>query len=614
MTITIASGKGGTGKTTFATNLAWALAERGAEVQLLDCDVEEPNDHLFLRPQFEATKAVTVLKPQCDPERCTACGKCVAACNYKALALVKGKWLLFNELCHSCGVCSHVCPVNAISERELAIGEVSYGMVAANSLSAQHPAFRFAHGLLRLGEALAPTVVAGVKELIQPGILNLIDAAPGTSCPVVAAVRGTDGVVLVTEPTPFGLNDLKLAVALTLQMGIPTGILVNRSDGEDNLIADYAAAVGLPLVGRIPFKREYAEAYAGGELLAARFPEFKEKLLAIYDNLKLAAPAAPPELAVELLPATESHREAAAIERQWREVTIISGKGGTGKTTIAAAIAHLAHAKVLADNDVDAADLHLLLQPRRQEAHEFVGGQAAAIAAAACSACGLCAAACHFKAIAQDGPPNSEGVASYRVEALACEGCGLCALVCPTQAITMHPVVTGHWFVSETAVGPMVHAQLGIGAENSGRLVTQVRQRAAQLASDNALELIVSDGPPGTSCPVIAAITGSDLALLVTEPTVSGVHDLERVLKLVAHFGVPARIIINKYDLNREQAARIDALAEQYQTPVAGLVPFVPEVNAALMAGQSVISYGDNPAATAIREAWAKVAKELYAT
>lgn len=610
MILAVASGKGGTGKTTFSVNLAYALAwrERNAPaeqhraVRLLDCDVEEPNDHLFVRPTFTEEKEVRVPKPVWNEESCTGCGLCAEKCNYNALAVVKGKVLIFPELCHSCGVCAYVCPHGALTERQTTIGTVQS--------APENDPFFFAHGLLNIGEALAPNVVHGVKENIDPKAINIIDASPGTACPVVGAVQGTDAVLLVTEPTPFGLNDLKLAVGLTLKMGVPTGIIVNRSDGEDRIIADYAAEVGLPIAGRIPFRREYAEAYSAGEVLSERFPELRDNLLGIFDRMATALPPEPPEDAwlVDDQPAAPFANGGAT---QYREVTVISGKGGTGKTTVTASLAQLATNKVLADNDVDAADLHLLLAPAIREAHDFVGGTKARIEPAGCIGCGKCAEACHFDAISLDGPGNDIVRQTYRIEPLACEGCGLCPLVCPVEAIESKPNVTGCWYVSGTANGPMVHARLGFAEENSGRLVAQVRNRAGELAGEVGAELILGDGPPGTGCPVIASVSGSDLVLIVTEPTVSGVHDMERVMQLAAHFGVPTAVVVNKADLNADQARRIEDIANARGSRVIGRVPFDRAVNDALMAGKTVIEFDDGAAATAIRDIWANLQQVL---
>ena len=605
MVITVASGKGGTGKTTFAVNLAYALAQRGERVRLLDCDVEDPNDHLFVNPRFTEERDVTVLKPVWDANKCTACGKCSKACHYNAIAVVKKKVLIFNELCHSCGVCTCVCPEGALSERDAKIGVVQ--------AAPGHKPFFFAHGLLNIGETLTPNIVRAVKTHLDPQAINIIDASPGTACPVVEAVRGADAAVLVTEPTPFGLHDLKLAVGLTLKLGVPTGIIVNRSDGEDKLIADYAREAGLPITGRIPFKREYAEAYSGGKILVEWFPELRDNLLSIYDTLLAATPPQPAVDVFELAQGDRIPFEKSTAESH-KEITVISGKGGTGKTTVVASLAHLAKNKVLADNDVDAADLHLLLAPTVREGHDFVGGTKATIDPTKCTGCGKCAEACHFKAIGLDGTANDLVGKTYRVESLACEGCGLCALVCSVGAIRSEKKVTGRWYVSGTDYGPMVHAQLGIAEENSGRLVTQVRNRAGQLADELKQELILGDGPPGTGCPVIASVSGTDLVVIVTEPTVSGVHDMERVMKLAAHFGVPAVVVINKADLNIEQAQRIEDIAKAHGSRVIGRIPFDRVVNDALVAGKTVIEYGKSRAGEAIRHLWNEIRKEVKLT
>jgi len=609
MIITVASGKGGTGKTTFAVNLAYALAKRGERVRLLDCDVEEPNDHLFVKPAFTATSYVRVLKPSWDADKCTGCGRCAEACNYNAMAVVRGKVLVFNELCHSCGVCSYVCPEDALSEEPVSIGKVE--------AAPDNKPFFFAHGLLDIGEALAPNVVKAVKAHIDPGAVNLLDASPGTACPVVEALEGADVAALVTEPTPFGLNDLKLAAALTLKMGIPTGVVVNRSDGEDRMIADWCRDTGVPIVGRIPFERKYAETYSAGHILVDWHDELNANLLRIYEALsalKGTAVPPPPAMAGMELATEDEPPFGAGQAADYREVTIISGKGGTGKTTVAASFAVLCSNQVLADSDVDAADLHLLLTSRVREANPFVGGTKAEVDPALCVGCGRCADACHFDALRFDGPANDVIGKTWRIDPLACEGCGLCPRVCPAEAIRAESAVTGNQYVSSTAHGPMVHARLGIAEENSGRLVAQVRNRAGELAAELQAERILGDGPPGTGCPVIASVSGTDLVLVVTEPTVSGVHDLERVLELAAHFGVPALVLINKADLNTEQAARIEEVARQQDSRVIGRIPFDRSVNDALMAGKTVVHYSEGAASDAVRSAWREVQASLAAT
>ena len=621
MVITIASGKGGTGKTTVTVNMAATLARSGrTDVRLLDCDVEEPDCHLFVRPSFSVREDVNVLRPTWRPELCTGCKKCQEACNYNAIAVVpaanpdaateksrKAKVMIFPELCHACGACSYVCPEDALVEEPVPIGTVE-----ADPESGE---FYFAHGTLKVGEPLAPAVVKGVKRHVAPEGVTLIDAAPGTACPVVEAVRGADVCVLVTEPTPFGLNDLRLALGMALELRIPAGIVVNRWDGQDAIIQDYADQVGVPIIGRIPFRRAYAETYSRGGLLVDEFPEVGEEMMRIFERTcALAGREPPPVPEEELLAETTPTGRPRPVESgggDYRECTVISGKGGTGKTTVTAALAALAKNKVMADCDVDAADLHLLLKSDIREVRDFRGGLKAIIHEEDCTACGRCAELCHFDAIEPVGLDGEGNPTAYRVSEFACEGCGLCGYVCPVGAIDVSQTVTGQSYVSETKYGPMSHARLGIAEENSGKLVTRVRDRASDLAAEQGSSTILGDGSPGTGCPVIASISGVDVALIVTEPTVSGVHDMERVLELCRHFGVRSLVCINKCDLNAEQAERIRELAGRFGGRVICEIPFDPQVNAALSEGKNLVEYGKGPAAEAVRKVWEELKTEL---
>jgi MinD superfamily P-loop ATPase len=272
----------------------------------------------------------------------------------------------------------------------------------------------------------------------------------------------------------------------------------------------------------------------------------------------------------------------------------------------------LAHNNVLADNDVDAADLYLLLKPAVREAHDFVGGEKAMIDAARCIGCGECADACHFDAIRCDnGSPVDQEKAPCQVDELACEGCCMCQHVCDYDAVSTRPNVVGKWYVSNTACGPMVHARLSIAEENSGRLVTHVRNVAAELAKNLKRSQILCDGPPGSGCPVIASVSGADRVLIVTEPTVSGVHDMQRVLDLTHHFGIRSLIVINKADLNEEQSERIERIAKKEGLRVIARIPFDRNVNDAIIAGQTVIEYGQGPAFEAMRHIWHILKGEL---
>ena len=282
-----------------------------------------------------------------------------------------------------------------------------------------------------------------------------------------------------------------------------------------------------------------------------------------------------------------------------KQLVVLSGKGGTGKTTVTAALAHLAsqeRALVLADADVDAANLELVLDPVQQETHDFWSGRLAIVDPEACTACGRCAEVCRFEAVVVGDV--------YRVDPLACEGCAACSYQCPVEAITMHEQHAGRWFRSETHFGPLFHAHLFAGRENSGKLVTTVKQQASVYALDASAALLLVDGPPGIGCPVISASVGADLALLVVEPTVSGAHDLERVLATTEHFGVPAVAAINKADLNLARSDQIAAYCSERGIEVVGRIPYDTVVTEAMVAGQPVTAVEDGAVSRALREVW----------
>ncbi len=283
-----------------------------------------------------------------------------------------------------------------------------------------------------------------------------------------------------------------------------------------------------------------------------------------------------------------------------KQLTIISGKGGTGKTTVTAAFSLLAPNAVLADTDVDAADLHLILEPEIKHQEPYSGGLCAEIDPAACTSCGLCATLCRFSAISE-----------CRVDPVSCEGCRLCLYACPEQAVTMQEKQSGTWFVSTTRAGSMVHAKLGIAEDNSGKLVNIVRQKAKSLAEENGNSLVIIDGPPGIGCPVIAAITATDMVLVVTEPTLSGLHDLERVLETAGHFSVPAMVCINKYDINPNNTARIEQYCDEHQVRVVGKIPYDKTVTAAMIHKKAVTEYDCGRVAEEVRAMWKQVSAAL---
>jgi MinD superfamily P-loop ATPase len=281
-----------------------------------------------------------------------------------------------------------------------------------------------------------------------------------------------------------------------------------------------------------------------------------------------------------------------------REIVIISGKGGTGKTSLTAAFAALAKNSVLCDADVDAADLHLLMQPEVRQRTDFMGGCKAIIDGDLCTSCGTCIDLCRFSAISKQ----------FQVDAILCEGCGVCVDFCPVAAIDFPVQRCGEWYLSETRFGPMIHARLGIGEENSGKLVSLVRKEARQLAEKQGADLIITDGPPGIGCPVIASIGGATVLVIVVEPTVSGIHDMERVIDLAAHFKVPGMVCVNKFDLNLEMTEAIEQLALRRNVAVLGRVSFDPSFTRSMVEGKTLFEYG-KPTVTwqQIRDIWRQI-------
>jgi MinD superfamily P-loop ATPase len=426
MIISVASGKGGTGKTTVATNLALSI---GTNVQLLDCDVEQPNAHLFLHPVWDRNETVTTPVPKINLDKCTLCGKCRDLCEFNAITVIAETVMVFEELCHSCGGCMAVCPENAITEKGRELGVLQKGHLNG---------IEFIHGKLRVGEAMSPPLIKEVLSYGDPARLTIVDAPPGTSCPVIETMKP--------------------------------------------------------------------------------------------------------------------------------------------------------------------ADLHLITNPRIIRRNDFQAGNTAVINNDLCTECGLCREMCRWDAIGD----------SYEVNSIGCEGCGVCVHFCPETAIEFPENTCGEWFVSDTRCGPMVHARLGIAEENSGKLVTLVRQEARKLANDRSIGLILTDGPPGVGCPVIASIGGASAVLIVTEPTVSGKHDMKRVVQLAAHFNIPALVCVNKFDLNLELTREIETYAEEKGIVCLGRIPFDQIFIKAMIQAQTILEYNtDSKAGQATKEIWQRLSTEL---
>jgi len=297
-----------------------------------------------------------------------------------------------------------------------------------------------------------------------------------------------------------------------------------------------------------------------------------------------------------------------------KELVVISGKGGTGKTSIVAAFAALAKKAVLADCDVDAADLHLLLQPDIKQSHDFSGGKLASVITGKCIGCGRCEEVCNFDAVIFNGPADDVVGITYTIDSIACEGCGVCVYFCPVDAIEFKDAINGKWFVSDTRFGPMLHARLGIAEENSGKLVSLIRKEAKRIATEQNKDLIIVDGSPGIGCPVIASIAGADLVLVVTEPTIAARHDLDRVAELTEHFKIPTVVCINKYDINVRIAKAIEKEALERNLKVVGKIAYDIAVTKAQIAAKSIVEYSSNGLKEQIVSLWESMLDMLKET
>jgi MinD superfamily P-loop ATPase len=604
MKIAITSGKGGVGKTLVATCLAAAMADT-QQVCYIDCDVEAPNAHLFLKPGNTASaKEFLSCIESIDLQKCTFCGQCVKVCYFNALAVGKKTAMTFPELCRWCGACLRVCPTDALVVGQRKIGVTYQGQTGNIKLLWATLAAGAGGMTVRLIEQL--------KSRAENEALIILDSPPGTSCSAVHTIRGADCVILVTDPTRFGQYDFKLSVHLCRSMDIEPLAVINRAQlGDLAGLRQWCRENNLQILAELPDSRDIAELYSQGILPVERLDNLRRQFADMAQTLIQ-------------LPPRKMDTDNSAVISAWQtasagmaemtepvpsnssavptEITIVSGKGGTGKTSLCACFAQLAQSTV-ADCDVDAADMHLLLEPSVLERGIFHGGRTMRIDPAICISCGRCADVCQWKAITRtDGE-------RFHITEQDCEGCGTCLLVCPVKAISTEATEDGTWYWSSTRFGSMSHAMLEPGKENSGKLVTLVRKQAvARSHPQNGQMKILLDGSPGTGCPVIASIGGAAAAIIVTEPTVSGLHDMERILELIAHFRIRAGVIINKADLNLDMVQKIKNSAATYKVIILGELSYDLAFVDAQQTGKTILEYQpDSEQSDIIRNIWKRI-------
>ncbi len=607
--IAISSGKGGTGKTFISTNIARALEKSGEEVHYLDCDVEEPNGHLFLKPRIDREEEITIISPvEADKNKCTGCGKCAEVCNYNAIAVINEKVLFFKNLCHVCGACTIVCPENAIIEKERKIGCLKHGKAGK---------IDFHYGLLETAEGgMSPRLIRKVKKCAGAGI-NILDSSPGTACPVVETVKDADICVLVTDPTPFGINDLKLAVNMCRLLDKEPVVLVNRAEYMNEDLKLYCGDEELEIICEVPDDRKIAECYSDGGLVFDKMPQYRDLFIGAAKKIvRLAKEKRPVKNRPVKTEVKSNDRKvekgalkAVSTSQKTKELVIISGKGGTGKTSMVSCFCALEKDIVISDCDVDAADLHLILNPEIKERGYFSGGSTAEIDEDKCTGCGECFDKCRFDAIRESRKNNKK---VFIIDDVSCEGCGVCCLVCKHDAVKCGEAINGEWYISDTRFGPMSHAKLGVAEENSGRLVTLVRNKKEEMAAKLNIRKAIIDGSPGTGCPVIASLTGADYALVVTEPTVSGIHDLKRILDVVNFFKLRSGIVVNKYDLNKGKTDEIKNLSVEYNAEFLGMIPYDKAITEAQVKGLALVEYTKNDTTKKIEEIWKKIRSRSY--
>lgn len=565
MRILFASGKGGAGKTTVTAGIAAFWPNPAV---LADADVEAPDLGLYLPHAFAEETPVGLEVPVRVTDACDLCGECTSICQFNAIKKLGGRIMPFSDMCHGCGGCTAVCAPHAIVTGERELGRIGFGALEDGRI--------FLEGRSRVGEAMTPPLIRALLRKASACAARekadlLIDAPPGVSCPVMTAAASADAVVLVIDPTPFGVHDFKLALRAFETLGKPMAAVINRS-GQPS-----AAACEAELIA---FCGEKACPSRPACPLIARPPHALPQDAIRCSTPRTGASACPKPLA----PSAPFSREAIM-----HEIVVLSGKGGAGKTSVTAALARAMSARekiVVCDYDVDAPDLHILLRPETEMSADFVSGHLAVFNSDNCIDCAQCLAFCRFDAIKQAAP------CEYPVIEQLCEGCAVCVKLCPELAFDFVPRHCGEYYRSRTRFGTMIHAELTPGAENSGRLILLLKQEAAKAAQADGAEIILSDGTPGIGCPVISSLSGAALVCAVIEAGASGIADFKRLAELARRFRLPIAVIVNKADLSAEATEAAMQAARDAGAEVLGTLPFTPVFTEAMSRGEAV---GETP-------------------
>ena len=593
MKVAVLSGKGGTGKTFVSVNLAVAA---GTAIYI-DCDVEAPNGRLFLNPYIEHTVSVSKMIPKVDPQKCNGCRKCVELCEFHALVYMRNRPKVFSDVCHSCGGCTLVCPTQAITEETYPIGRIEEGVYQNNKK------IQVITGIQNEGIASGVPIIQRCIQFPQAVTeeLVVIDCPPGSACSVMESIADVDFCILVIEPTAFGFHNFQMVYELVKLLGRKMGVIINKAEEPYHPLEKFLEEQNITVLQYIPYSMELAASITAGNVIVENnqliFRQFREILQTIQELISKDIDDIVSEnqvkiekddlLSEELL---EDRKEVVkedikedivvdnAIEEgiKGKQILVLSGKGGTGKTTTACALAQILQAKYVADCDVDAPNFHLVssinIAPIKKA---FLGGRKAVIDYGKCTNCGICMKHCKFGAI------QGNTINNY-----ACEGCGVCAYTCPVEAVTLEEDVAGELalYHSKTVFST---AKLKMGRGNSGKLVTEVKNTLREYNQGDQVAII--DGSPGIGCPVIASMKGVDMVLIVTEPSLSGQSDLKRLIHTACIFQVPVAVCINKYDVNLEQTKYIRLFCQENSIPIVGEVPYNKAVSKMINKGCSVM-------------------------